>query len=146
MNTKLSQIEKSLKMKYRLEHNGIHDNHSGVGNCTPRAPAACGVSDGGGFGRPRNRENERLVEELQRYNSVLQRENAELKTKVKASLCSHFKKIEARSGWAGSSFYQYDKIKEQSHVITIVSTSLSWATPSAKSVFSGEKSQLHSSA
>lgn len=93
MNTKLSQIEKSLKVNYRLENN---DNHCGVGNCTPHAPAACGVGDVGGFGRPRNRENERLVEELQRYNGVLQRENIELKTKVKASLCSHSMKSDTR--------------------------------------------------
>lgn len=108
MNTKLFQIEKSLKMSYRL---GNNDNDSGVGNCTPRAPAACGIGDVGGFGRPRNRENERLVEELQRYNGVLQRENTELKTKVKASLCSHSMKSEARGGWTGCSFHQYEKKK-----------------------------------
>lgn len=93
MNTKLSQIEKSLKLKYRLENNGPN-HHGGGGGGTggppTRAPSAggggptgIGGGDGGTFGHPRNRENEKLVEELHRYNSVLLRENGELKMKIK---------------------------------------------------------------
>ena len=93
MNTKLSQIEKSLKLKYRLENNTGSDPHGGTGGLSGqpmRAPSAggggptgIGGGDGGGFGHPRNRENEQLVEELHRYNSVLLRENSDLKTKIK---------------------------------------------------------------
>lgn len=99
MNTKLSQIEKSLKLKYRLENGVGPDHHGGSGRTSgtdgaggpptraPSAggglPAGIGAGDGGSFGHPRNRENERLVEELHRYNSVLLRENGELRTKIK---------------------------------------------------------------
>lgn len=91
MNTKLSQIEKSLKLKYRLENVGDHNAGNGGGGAPTRAPAAggsgaagVGVGDGGGgFGHPRNRENEELVQELHRYNGVLLRENGDLKTKIK---------------------------------------------------------------
>lgn len=79
MNTKLSQIEKSIKLKYRLDKDGDHGGH-GRGGST-RAQTA-GV-DGGGLGHPRNRENEQLVAELHRYNGVLLRENSDLKTKIK---------------------------------------------------------------
>lgn len=96
MNTKLSQIEKSLKLKYRLEKNVGPDPHGGGGPPTraPSAggsgPAGVGGGDGAGFGHPRNRENEQLVEELHRYNSVLLRENSDLKTKIKVKqACSH---------------------------------------------------------
>lgn len=91
MNTKLSQIEKSLKLKYRLDTVGDHTGNGGGGAPT-RAPAAggsgaasgCGGGDGGvGFGHPRNRENEELVQELHRYNGVLLRENGDLKTRIK---------------------------------------------------------------
>lgn len=91
MNTKLSQIERSLKLKYRLDNMG---NQSGTGAGGFRVPAAGSNitpgtvhGDGGGrgveFGHPRNKENEQLVAELQRYNGVLVRENGDLKTKVK---------------------------------------------------------------
>lgn len=93
MNTKLSQIEKSLKLKYRLENVGDHTAGNGGGGAPTRAPAAggsgaagVGVSGGdggGGFGHPRNRENEELAQELHRYNGVLLRENSDLKTKIK---------------------------------------------------------------
>lgn len=93
MNTKLSQIEKSLKLKYRLENNPGSDPHGGTGGVGGQAmrapsagggvPAGMGGGDGSGFGHPRNRENEQLVEELHRYNSVLLRENSDLKTKIK---------------------------------------------------------------
>lgn len=100
MNTKLSQIEKSLKLKYRLEQNVGSEPHGGtggVGGHLLRAPSAGGAGpsgmgggDVGGFGHPRNRENEQLVEELHRYNSVLLRENSDLKTKVKVKqACSY---------------------------------------------------------
>lgn len=79
MNTKLSQIEKSLKLKYRLDNEGEHGGHGRGGPA--RAQAAGG--DGGGFGHPRNREYEQLTEELHRYNGVLLRENSDLKTKIK---------------------------------------------------------------
>lgn len=95
MNTKLSQIEKSLKLKYRLENSAGQDPHAGgVGDPPTRAPSAggggpagIGGGDGGGFGHPRNRENEQLVEELHRYNGVLLRENSDLKTKIKVQAC-----------------------------------------------------------
>lgn len=80
MNTKLSQIENSLKLKYRLEHNGGHEHDGGGG--TSGVTGAAGPK-GGGLGQPRNRENEQLVEELHRYNRVLLRENGDLKTKIK---------------------------------------------------------------
>lgn len=92
MNTKLSQIEKSLKLKYRLENVGDPTAGNGGGGALTRAPAAGGSGaagvgvggDGGvGFGHPRNRENEELVQELHRYNGVLLRENGDLKTKIK---------------------------------------------------------------
>lgn len=90
MNTKLSQIEKSLKLKYRLENNNGSEFGAagGTGGPPTRAPSAGGPSvmgggDGAGYGHPRNRENEQLVEELHRYNGVLLRENSELKTKIK---------------------------------------------------------------
>lgn len=79
MNTKLSQIEKSIKLKYRLDKDGDHGGHGRGG---PTRVQAAGV-DGGGLGQPRNRENEQLVEELHRYNGVLLRENSDLKTKIK---------------------------------------------------------------
>lgn len=88
MNTKLSQIEKSIKLKYRLDNVGEYAG-AGGGGAQTRAPAAgsggpVGIgSNGGGFGHPRNRENEHLVEELQRYNSVILRENGDLKAKIK---------------------------------------------------------------
>lgn len=87
MNTKLSQIEKSLKLKYRLENNGGNDQRSAGGGPQTRAPSAGGGggADVGGLGHPRNRENEQLVEELHRYNSVLLRENGDLKTKIKVT-------------------------------------------------------------
>eukprot|EP00752_Nemacystus_decipiens_P007715 g6898.t1 len=94
MNTKLSQIEKSLKLKYRLENNPGSDppgGTGGVGGQPMRAPSAggggpagIGCGDGGGFGQPRNRENEQLVEELHRYNGALLRENSDLKAKIKS--------------------------------------------------------------
>lgn len=89
MNTKLSQIEKSLKLKYRLESAGDHAGNGGGSHPPTRAPAAGGSGaagvggDGVGFGHPRNRENEELVLELHRYNGVLLRENGDLKTKIK---------------------------------------------------------------
>lgn len=97
MNTKLSQIEKSLKLKYRLENGVVPDYHGGRtggagGASGPQTlapstggglPAGIGAGGGGTFGHPRNRDNEKLVEELHRYNSVLLRENGELKTKIK---------------------------------------------------------------
>ncbi len=96
MNTKLSQIEKSLKLKYRLENNNGFERGGagGAGGPPTRAPSAggpavMGSGDGAGFGHPRNRENEQLVEELHRYNSVLLRENSDLKTKIKVRhVCS----------------------------------------------------------
>lgn len=88
MNTKLSQIEKSLKLKYRLDNDGDRGT-TGEGGLPTRAPAAGGGvpavigGDGSGFGHPRNREHEQLVEELHRYNGVLLRENSDLKKKNK---------------------------------------------------------------
>lgn len=76
MNTKLSQIEKNLKLKYRFDNDGSARASAG-------ASMAGGGGDGSQFGQPRNRENERLVDELHRYNSVLLRENGNLKTKIK---------------------------------------------------------------
>ncbi|CAM9771908.1 unnamed protein product, partial [Ectocarpus sp. 6 AP-2014] len=78
MNTKLSQIEKSLKLKYRMENNGGNDQRGAL------SAGGGGGADVGGLGHPRNRENEQLVEELHRYNSVLLRENGDLKTKIKS--------------------------------------------------------------
>ena len=64
-------------MKHRLEKNdGARGGHSSAG---------AGGDGGGVVGYPRNRENEQLVIKLQRYNTVLQRENIELKAKVKVS-------------------------------------------------------------
>lgn len=85
MNTKLSQIEKSLKLKYRLEKDGNHGGTGGGGPSTGGVGSAGVGGDGGGFGHPRNRENEQLVEELHRYNGLLLRENSDLKTKIKVT-------------------------------------------------------------
>lgn len=79
MNTKLSQIEKSLKLKYRLENDGGHGRGGGGGGL------AGGIGDGSLIGQPRNRENEQLMDELHRYNAALLRENGELKVKIKVS-------------------------------------------------------------
>lgn len=84
MNTKLSQIEKSIKLKYRLDKDGDHGGHGRGG---PTRVQAAGI-EGNGLGHPRNRENEQLVEELHRYNGVLLRENSDLKTKIKVDNAS----------------------------------------------------------
>ncbi|CAM9773902.1 unnamed protein product [Scytosiphon promiscuus] len=81
MNTKLSQIENSLKLKFRLENYAGHEHDGGGGTANGGTPAG---SKGGGIGHPRNRENEQLVEELHRYNRTLLRENGDLKTKIKS--------------------------------------------------------------
>lgn len=83
MNTKLSQIEKSLKLKYRLENGGDQGRNS---NGLLRASTIAGGSiTGESYGQPRNRENEELIMELQRYNGVLLRDNGELKARVKVN-------------------------------------------------------------
>lgn len=76
MNTKLSQIEKSLKLKHRLENDGGGHGQGGGG-------LAGGTGGGLHLRHARNRENEQLVAELHRYNAVLVRENGELKGKIK---------------------------------------------------------------
>lgn len=87
MNTKLSQIENSLKLKYRLDNNGGHEHDGGGGAASG---GGSGGTKGGGLGHPRNRENEQLVEELHRYNRTLLRENGDLKTKIKVKQdCYH---------------------------------------------------------
>lgn len=84
MNTKLSQIEKSLKLKYRLENEG--DQVRGDHGQAHTSHVTAGLAMGDIFGHPRNRENEELLSELQRYNAVLLRENSELKAKIKVTI------------------------------------------------------------
>jgi Ca2+-binding EF-hand superfamily protein len=64
MNTKLAQIEKSLKLKHKMDAEG-----AGI------APM---------HGGSRNREQEQLIDELYKRNHDIQRENSQLKAKNKA--------------------------------------------------------------
>lgn len=94
MNTKLSQIEKSLKLKYRLESDGEQGRSDN--GARRKTNMAGSLSFFENTGQPRNRENEELINELQRYNGVLLRENSDLKARVKVNMTPAVREKEPR--------------------------------------------------